>query len=462
MEDSHLQLSEWRLSRRQALKAGAIATVGLASPWLADVPGPAPALASSGPAASSSTGTWKAITWESSEEMKKWRLHIGHFFKQYYPKWKWQVDYGIDWLPYWTKLQTIIAGGASPDMCWMHDTRVESFASRGLLEPLDPYLQRDRPIGWAEKFYPSQVNSFQYQGNQYGFPYDWAAGGLYVNLDLLKRAKVDIPTEDWTYDDLLEAAKRIKAAAKSPDRTFGVSLPTDSANSYIIVRSFGGEFFSGNPLKAHFTNPGTVKAYQYLYDAMWKHKVMPNPAVFKAMGITGDITAFFASGNVGMFWSLNDEAFVMNDLIGGKFRWTVAPTPKGVHKRYQFVGGSAFSIPKGSPHPDLTYQVIKYVLSTPQNLPITGRMGSMFVSRKDYWKYGVPPANQVDPKRYKHTFYDLGRRDGTHPLYFPNYAQWDASVYARYMGNLWANQQHDVAAVLQQVQAATEPLLQSS
>jgi hypothetical protein len=30
------------------------------------------------------------------------------------------------------------------------------------------------------------------------------------------------------------------------------------------------------------------------------------------------------------------------------------------------------------------------------------------------------------------------------------------------MGNLWANQQHDVAAVLQQVQAATEPLLQSS
>src|SRR5438874_6739110 len=238
MEDSHPQLTEWRLSRRQALKAGAIATVGLASPWLASAQAPAPALASAGPAAANSSGTWKAITWESAEEMKKWRFHIGHYFKQYYPKWKWQVDYGIDWNPYWTKLQTIIAGGASPDMCWMHDTRIESFASRGLLEPLDPYLQRDRPIGWPEKFYSSQVKSFQYEGKQYGFPYDWAAGGLYVNLDLLKRAKVDIPTEDWTYDDLLEAAKRIKAAAKNPDRTFGVSLPTDSsANSYIIVRS---------------------------------------------------------------------------------------------------------------------------------------------------------------------------------------------------------------------------------
>ena len=72
------------------------------------------------------------------------------------------------------------------------------------------------------------------------------------------------------------------------------------------------------------------------------------------------------------------------------------------------MGGSAFSIPKGSPHADLTYQVIKYVLTTPKNLPITARMGSQFVSRMDYWKFGVPPANKVDPKRFKHTFYDPG------------------------------------------------------
>src|SRR2546423_5541352 len=135
MEDSHPHVTEWRHSRRQALKAGAIAAVGLASPWLASAQAPAPVFASAGPAAANSSGTWKAITWESAEEMKKWRFHIGHYFKQYYPKWKWQVDYRIDWKPYWTKVQTINARGASPAKCWIHDTPNEVFASRGVLDP---------------------------------------------------------------------------------------------------------------------------------------------------------------------------------------------------------------------------------------------------------------------------------------------------------------------------------------
>jgi hypothetical protein len=39
-----------------------------------------------------------------------------------------QIDYGISWEEYWTKLQTTVAGGAQLDMCWMHDSRAQSYA----------------------------------------------------------------------------------------------------------------------------------------------------------------------------------------------------------------------------------------------------------------------------------------------------------------------------------------------
>lgn len=144
----------------------------------------------------------------------------------------------------------------------------------------------------------------------------------------------------------------------------------------------------------------------------------------------------------------------------GKFRWTVAPLPKGPAGRFQGVGGSAFSIPKGSPHPDVTYEFIKYALSDPANLPVTAEMGSMFVANTKFWQKGVPDKKVLDPEAYTHTFYELGKVNGDRPLYWPGYGRWDTSVYQKNMDNLWADKTSDVAATLAQVQAETEPLLQ--
>lgn len=445
-----------RLSRRSLLGGSAVLAGGLALPWLTGC-SPATDTAGSG---SSTTGAWKAMTWEGQAEMKKWNLHIKDFFAKY-PEMKPAVDFGIAWEEYWTKLQTSIAGGAPTDMCWMHDTRVSLFASQGLLEPIDDYLTKQVPQGWPAEFYPSQVDGFKYEGKQYGFPYDWASAGLYINLDWLEEAGVEVPKADWTYDDLLTAAIKLTQHAGQPGKQWGMSLPTDSNFSYAIVKAFGGDFVSGEPATMHYSDPGTVAAYQYLYDAIWKHQAMPNAAQIKSSTAgSGDTSAFFASGKVAMLHSLNDTAFVIEDLIKGKFRWTVAPLPTGSAGRFQGVGGSAFSIPKGSPHPDVTYEFMKYALSDPKNLPVTAKMGSMFVSNTKYWKDGVPSKEILDPAAYERTFYELGKTDGTRPVYFPSYGRWDTSVYRKNMDNLWANKTSDVAGTLALVQAETEPLLQ--
>lgn len=451
------------LSRRQALKAGTLTGAGLLVSWLAGcgstgAPGvtatPAGAPTPTSGAAADVTGTFKALSWESEEEMRKWKLHIDNFFKQHYPKMQVQLDWGVEWDQYFTKLQTSVAGGAQLDMCWMHDSRCQAFASLGMLLPLDEYIQQAPPVGWPGEFYATQVQAFQYQGKQYAIPYDWATGGFYVNLDMLKKAGVDVPTEDWTFDDLLEAALKIQKSFEDPSKEWALDLPTYSVGIHWIVKSFGGQTVAGTPPQSHFDDPNTVRAFQYMYDAIWKHKVMLPP------GTLTDIDPF-ASGRVAISYGLNDGALFFGEAIKDKFKWTVAPTPRGKEKRFQFVGGSGFAIPKTAAYPDIAYQCIKFTATDPQNLPVTGQMGSMFVSNTKYWEYAAPPKEMLDTEAFKHAFYDLGKVDGDIPLYFPQYQQWESSVYDKNVSRLWVGEAKDVAAVLQQVHEETRQLLSS-
>ena len=61
----------------------------------------------------------------------------------------------------------------------------------------------------------------------------------------------------------------------------------------------------------------------------------------QAAGFSSELA--FSSGLIGMHWALNDTAKRFVDVIGNKFKWTVAPSPKGPAGRFQFLGGSAFA-----------------------------------------------------------------------------------------------------------------------
>jgi multiple sugar transport system substrate-binding protein len=449
------------VSRRAFLKVGITAGAGLSMPWLAacgtQPPGAqAPAAATpAGDGVSDLSGTFKVMSWESEEEMRKWRLHIDDFFKAHYPKINVQLDWGVEWDQYWTKLQATVAGGAQLDMCWMHDSRCQAYASLGLLLPLDDYIAINRPTGWPEEFYQSQVKAFQYEGKQYAIPYDWATGGFYVNLDMLEKAGVEVPTENWTFNDLLQAALKIQQSFEDPSKQWAIDLPTYSVGVHWIVKSFGGDMVAGDPSASHFDQPETADALQFLYDAIWKHKIMPQPGA-----LAGDIDPF-AAGRVAISYGLNDGARFIGEAIADKFKWTVAPTPKGKDKRYQFAGGSGFAIPKTAVLDDVAYEVIRDIASNPEKLPVTAQMGSMFVGNSKYWEQAAPPAEMLDPQAFKHTFYELGKQDGIVPNYFPQYQQWDTAVYEKNLSRLWVNETQDVKGVLQQVHTETQALLSS-
>src|SRR4051812_31640611 len=100
------------MSRRQMLKLAALGGAGFAASWLAGCGSTAQAPAATaqvaptaagaaattgGGGAAGTAGTFKSMSWESEEEIRKWKLHIDNFFKQQYPQMNVQLDWGVEW-----------------------------------------------------------------------------------------------------------------------------------------------------------------------------------------------------------------------------------------------------------------------------------------------------------------------------------------------------------------------------
>jgi multiple sugar transport system substrate-binding protein len=397
------------------------------------------------------TDNFRIMSWESEFQFKKWNLIINKFFNTYYKNMKTQLDWGISFANYNIKLPVLLAGGEPPDLVWVHDTRTKSLASFNLLQPLDPFIKEFKPMGWPEDYYPSQVKSFQYKNSQYGFPYDWASGGLYVNMDLYKRIDEDLPDENWTFDDILNVAKKLTIGKSQ----FGINFvpETNAGYTYWVVRSFGGDWFNNDMTQSKFNLPETIEAYQWLCDLRWKYKVSPLPETIQGR------PAPFLEGNIAMDFNLGAPAFA--DLLEGKFDYTVVPTPRGPEGRFQFVGGSALAIPRNAKYKHIAYELIKYMLSNPENLKLIGQMGRMFVSRISFHKYGLPTGKIADKlQNYEHVFYELGRRDAVPVPYFHKYQEWEA-IFRRHIELLYFGEELNAKKVCLKLHDDTNRFLES-
>ena len=132
------------------------------------------------------------------------------------------------------------------------------------------------PEGWPDDFYKSQVEAFQYNGVQY-------AHSLRLGLRwLLRQSRRTRSRRGRDADRGLDVRSTPRSRVEDqgerpqPGRAMGLRAcrPRRHDTGW-IVRSFGGKQVTADPLTSHFNDPKTIAAYQYLYDAIWTHQVMP-------------------------------------------------------------------------------------------------------------------------------------------------------------------------------------------
>ena len=98
---------------------------------------------------------------------------------------------------YFTQMQTRVAGGTAPDCYELNIENFAAYANKGVLAELTGID--------TSGYNATALNAFSVNGKQYGVPGNFSNVVLIYNKDLFDQAGVAYPTDDWTWDDAMEA-----------------------------------------------------------------------------------------------------------------------------------------------------------------------------------------------------------------------------------------------------------------
>ena len=99
-----------------------------------------------------------------------------------------------DWPDFVAKVQTMVAGGTTLDLCHITNESCPVFYDLGMLECIDPYIE-----AYPEWFTDMEdivdmcQSTFVKEGRNYGIAKDWNNVVTYFNLEMLEEAGLQLP-----------------------------------------------------------------------------------------------------------------------------------------------------------------------------------------------------------------------------------------------------------------------------
>ena len=207
----------------------------------------------------------------------------------------------IDWDNYWTLLEAGASGGDLPDVFWMHSNYAQIYMENDILLDLTDYVEKD---GIDMGMYYEDIASMftRSDGKIFALPKDHDTIALLYNKKLFDEAGVEYPTNDWTYEDMYNAAKAITEG--TADDTYGYALNTsnDQDGWFNYIYSYGG-----NIINEDKTDTGIDSAESKA--GMEMCRKMLTVATPQSVVAESGTDSLFVSGKVGMItqgsWMIN-------------------------------------------------------------------------------------------------------------------------------------------------------------
>ncbi|WP_334077099.1 sugar ABC transporter substrate-binding protein [Paenibacillus sanfengchensis] len=270
-----------------------------------------------------------------------------------------------------SKLQTLIAGGNSPDVTshYGYGGFAEYYNKDMLLDLTD--LMKEDGFDPATYSIPKELMEiYKVKGQTYGIPVNIYVTLMMYNKDMFDAANLPYPPSDyedksWTFDKMVEDAKKMTVHSDDIAKTqYGLDFAWSERDMKPLY--FGAEPYSedtwtngGVPSETHFDSPEVIAAYNKLFDLIFKEKVSPTSEWSKSVaGQNGDP---FVAGKIGMTvggsWILAGS----NDF---PFKVGVAAVPWGGNDKVRsnlFV--DPLMILKDSKHPKEAFEWIKFLLT---------------------------------------------------------------------------------------------------
>jgi multiple sugar transport system substrate-binding protein len=388
-------MSLQRFSRRDFLKTSALLGMGMSlAACVAPTSGGAPA---EGGAASEAPVHISFFNRGGEYVFQTMDLQINEF-KKTHPNYDFELN-EVAGFSHQEALLNMLAAGNGPD-CWFDSVRTTGMLARkGVVEPLDDYLEASMefdPANFTENTFSCQT----FDGKVWGIPWDSGAELIMYNRDLFDAAGVEIPAPDaWlTWDEIIELGKQLTfdLDGNTPNdpnfdpgrvKQYGL-LPDTGHGRQTYIWSNGAEIIEGD-MTMPIDTPQFIEAMNWLADLGLKHYISPSAKYQTAQEIT------LVSGNAAMehggVWTLGE--------------WKDAGINLGMmqvpysQKKITYGQYSPMCVFKESEHKQEAFDFIYFCTANPDGQKIIvdrGQLQPTLKSLRDLFLNGDPPPSKEE------------------------------------------------------------------
>lgn len=275
-------------------------------------------------------------SWGSESEIKILKPILAEFEKE-------NPNIKIDFLHipqnYFQKIHLLFASNTAPDVIFINNQYLPIYANANVLEDLSIYKNELE----TDKFYPKSLQTLSWDEKLYAVPRDISNLVIYYNKSLFDKKGVQYPKKGWTYDDFLDAAKKIT----DKPNVFGISFEEEPLFYMPYLMTFGVEEVP------KFEDKKVQIALEKYADLRYKHKVAP----LKENSASATMAQMFLQERLGMY--ISGRWLVPKFREDAKFDWDIVEFAGKVP-----MDSSGWAISKSSKHKTEAIKLIKFLSSS--------------------------------------------------------------------------------------------------
>ena len=290
------------------------------------------------------------ITWWGGDARHEATQKVLDLYTESHPNVKFEAI-PAGWDGYFEKLSTQAASGSMPDIVQMDYLYISTYAKNNSLADLSEYV--DSGVIDTSTIDKNIMKTGDSNGKTVGIPLSTTALAVTYNPTVIEQAGAEVPSDDWTWDDMADIAKQL---TRSDGSVYGISAEYETQIAiYNTIFANGGTIVSEDKKTSGYDTEATQAGVQCWVDMM-KDGVSPSEASLEET--KGNVQ--FLSGRLGMYWC---GSWFLSQVLDSDIKddIDVAPVPSINGKQATVIHGLGNCIYKDTKNPEAAWKWVEFL-----------------------------------------------------------------------------------------------------
>lgn len=244
-------------------------------------------------------------------------------FQKAHPEIKLVID-EAPWTDFKSKLKLQITSGNAPTVFITDSGYTAVLGEDGMALDLSEWVNSELN---SEEYSNSLFAAQNSEGKLWGVPHGINSLAVYYNKDLFDEAGIPYPTEDWTFEEMFDIARKLTKDTDGDGETdqYGFMSGTNITTGWLpMILSTGGAPLDETRTKSMFNDKKTIEGLRKYVEKTWEG-IEPSTEWAAAHGGT----AAFYTGKIGMYMGLQTNVPVIEKNKKADLRYDVQIMPYG-------------------------------------------------------------------------------------------------------------------------------------